>query len=704
MASEGDKKPKRPAPTAEYIRHLRAESELDSLDDMDEWAKVARVRAGTEPVNIPPPWNKIARPIHTKATADTIRRVVASLTLTMPTVAVPAAGLNYKYQENATLREKWSTAMLAEMDAAFLPDRPFRQGMDHAAAFGTGIWKLVYTPNSWFDYPEAQSMFGKDIAALTRAQERKLKSTREMYKQGRIPFAWRAIDPRTFWSWESEGRMVRCMEVTERPIADILGHFPDADLSNLEPEDVGRAQVKNKTPTKRNIRKFYEYWDDTWVTYMVDNIMLDQWEHGYGEVPYFRFYGLSDASKPAGHQGESVVAHIIDKEIAVDDMMAMKYVWAFLTAFPMGTIEGPEGGQTLAGQPVGPEGEGEQQLGPDIEFKSGVFKAIPPGWKAGWMEAPHSGKDLNDAIKDIKEDLDEIIPSVLKGVSVGGRTAGYAINQLITTARLVFDPISDNAAVALGKMVQFMWRLIEKKIKEKVYVLGEDPNSTEATDKGKKWLGLGPDDIFNYYACTVNIAPLVPENRIAEGQFGLQAWQAKAIPWRMYLEEFLKVPNPDEIMMERLVEDEVYMGQGSLHQWAVQQAMKLAEMDQILKEQQQAAMLSGVQLPPGIEERMAGGMAAGPGLPTPGGLAPSPGSPGGQMPLAPGAEMVPGVPGGPPSGPGMPNTMPLPGGPPNPGLVPPPALGGRAAGVGIQPNTQGLPGGVPGAAGGAQLI
>ncbi|MDP2728049.1 MAG: hypothetical protein Q8P59_10970, partial [Dehalococcoidia bacterium] len=351
--------------------------------------------------------------------------------------------------------------------------------------------------------------------------------------------------------------------------------------------------------------------------------------------------------------------------------------------------------------------------GPDIEFKSGVFKAIPPGWKAGWMEAPHSGKDLNDAIKDIKEDLEDIIPNVLKGVSIGGRTAGYAINQMITTARLVFDPISDNAAVALSKMVQFMWRLIEKKIKEKVYVLGEDPNSTEATAKGKKWLGLGPDDIFGYYACTVNIAPLVPENRIAEGQFGLQAWQAKAIPWRMYLEDFLKVPNPDEIMMERLVEDEVYMGEGSLHGWAVQQAMKLAEMDQVLKDQQQTAMLSGVSLPPGIEERMGGmggpppGMAAGPGLPGLSGLAPSPGGPGGQMPLAPGAGAVPGVPGAPPNpGAGLPgNTMPIPGGPPNPGLAgPPPAPmpGGRAAGVGIQPPNR--PGSVPGAAGGASPI
>ena len=153
--------------------------------------------------------------------------------------------------------------------------------------------------------------------------------------------------------------------------------------------------------------------------------------------------------------------------------------------------------------------------------------------------------------------------------------------------------------------------------------------------------------------------------------------------------------------MERLVEDEVYMGQGSLHQWAVQRAMKLAEMDDVLKDQQQASMVAGVSLPPGIQERMGG---AAPGLPAPGSLAPSPGGPGGTMPLAPGNNLVPGIPGAPPNpGAGLPmNTPPIPGAPPNPGapnMVP--LTGGRAPGVGIQPNTQLLPGGIPGAAGGA---
>src|SRR3989304_4786337 len=198
VPGDGEAAVGKPAPTIEYINPLLAENEMATSAERQDWDTIAEVRAGKHVLNVPPPWNRLVRPIHVKAVADTIRRVVASLTLTMPSVAVPAAGLSYKYQENATLREKWSTALLAEMDSAHLPDRPFRQGMDHAVSFGEGIWKLVYTPHTWFDYPTSRSMFDKGITELSKSEERKLNQNRDTYKRGRVPFAWRAVDPRTY--------------------------------------------------------------------------------------------------------------------------------------------------------------------------------------------------------------------------------------------------------------------------------------------------------------------------------------------------------------------------------------------------------------------------------------------------------------------------------------------------------------------------
>jgi hypothetical protein len=518
--------------------------------------------------------------------------------------------------------------------------------------------------------------YGKGIGRLTDDEKKQLDDSREEFKKGKFPFAWQAVDPRGWWGWYSEGRLTECVEVSERTIGDIMGAYPvayDGTTGKLVPANISEPYAPHGAPSNsyRERRTFIEHWDDTWVTYCLDDgTVLKQFKHGYGKPPYFPFYGLSNASADPGMEMESVVEHIVDMVKLYDNLLTMWQNWAYISAYPMAFLSGPESSQ-FPFMDAPPDGVAEGQKGPELEIVPGKITLLPPGYKAEWFVPPPIGQDVVRVSEVLKGFIEEVIPNVMKGLGAADQ-AGYAINQLIVAARMVYDPITDNAALALQQAMQFVWGLIEHKVGEKVYVWGQNP---EDATRGNQWLGLGPDDIYRYYAVTCNIESLLPSNLIAEGQFGLMQQQGGAIPMRFHLERFLRVPNPEDLQDELWVEKEINDPSSPLYAWMRNRALKKAEMLDLIEEAQRAEALAQVPLPTGIGQRMGeGGMPPGQpvGMPGPQGQAPMPGM---GMPLTPQAPM--------PSG-GMPEPGPTGFGP------------GRAPGVERQPTTQGLPGGMPG--------
>jgi len=668
------------APTATRILALKREMDASCQPVRERWRVIAEVRARKHRIEIPDSYRKTTHEVRSHWIGDILRRVKSTLTNRFPTFTVPPYGPSQAAQGNSTLREKWSNAALIEMDKARMPKRPWTRLMDHAITFGMGINKLVYTPHTWHDYPTSQAIFKRDVTELDDDENNDLDERRENYKKGRFPFAWQAVDPRTWWGFYTEGRLRECLEVTERSVGDIsttYGASYSATDQKFLPNTVSEPYVEGDAPVHYRERQvFIEHWDEQWVTYMTaDGTVLKQIHHGYGKVPYFPFYGLSNDSAEPGQEMESIVEHIVDIVKSYDNLLTMWENWAYFGAYAMGTIEGPEG----ANFQVTPDNEGEAQgAGAMIEFRPGEFVAMPPGFKAAWMVPPPVGQDLVRVSEVLRQFIEETIPNVLKGIGAADQ-AGYAVNQLITAARMVYDPITGNAAISIADMMQFCWWLIENKMDEefgRVYVWGESPSDST---QGNRWLGLGKGDIRGYYSITCNIESLLPSNLISEGQFGLMQAQAGAIPMRLHRERFLRLPNPDDIEDEVLVEKYLSDPQSPLYSWMQSRALEKAQLLETIEKEQRDAALNAVALPPGIEQRVGGaaptGMEGAAGIPAPQNLAPSPGI---GMPLTPTAPQPAGMVGAPTSG--APSGFP----------------GGRAAGVGIQPNTQNLPGGIPG--------
>lgn len=621
-----------PPPSGADLRRFYENAQEQSAGFRQRAELVARVRAKKHEVPVPKRYEGTTAAVKTHFIGDILRRANAHLGLNYPTVRVPPMGESPDDLANATRREEFTTAALLQMDAERMPKRPWPWSIDYSTSFGGAAYKLVYLPDAWHDYPTARQIAGKAAAALDEDERRRVRRQQDDYKKGRLPFSWRAIDPRSYWYWQSEGQLTDVIEWSLRSVRQLrqqynLGLDPWSGRV-FDPRQFSEAYRPDDRPSDSESYKLVlEHWDREWATYYLpdDDVVLKQWRHGYPRVPYFPWIGLANATASPGQEMESLVEHILDIARLYDELLTMWKNWAHLSAYPSQVLEGDKDARQIQ-LATEADGAGDDQLGPDFEWEAGTSKVMPRGWKHRWIEAPPVGADLIRVSEVLVGFIMEVIPNILKGVAPSDQ-AGYAIAQLTTAARIVFDPITENIALALQEMVRLMWWLIVHKIREPVFV------NYEPTSVGKRaasWVELGPKDIGRYYGVRVSVRPLLPSTRISDGQFGLQQWKGGAIPWRMHLEEFVHAENPDKLMREYLVEQELYNPQGRMYRWSVDRAIEKAGMKDRMEEEQRKAALAALPMPPGIQEELAlrnagGGMEGVPGVPAPQSLAPQPG-------------------------------------------------------------------------------
>ena len=597
------------------------------MDDLE------KMRNLDHTVVVPKRFRRTTKAVKTPYIPDTLRRLVAILTANYPQVRVPPRGTRAKDTENANALELWTVGCLLQLERQ-RRRRVWRQSLDAAVGLSIGVMKLTHWPDPW-------KLDG--FRRLAEEDEDDYFARKDRLKRGlRIPIDWTDVDPRSYFPVEDEMGLCEVLQVTERAVEGVSRryHVPREEL--LTP---GR----NGTDYSPNV-KFIEDWqrEEATVTYMAitgaerygrgPGRILDVVHHGYPRLPYFPFDGLSTSSlKPEwGHHG--VVEHIVPMVDMADEFLTEMRGWARMGAYPMLINQKSEGSLT-----EGDEGAPDSERSV-IEFEAGT--SVETTGKVYWLQPPEIGRDMNRMVEFAIRTINEyggIVP-VLRGIA-GLEQPGYAIAQLSTAARQVFDPILDNAVLALEEMVGFLWWLVEHKIKEPVPILAQGTKQGQ-----KRWLTVGPEEIDGYYVAMVQIEPLQATDVIALGQFGLQQTQGKLMSKRRHIEENLH-GNADEeleeIEYERLLESPY-----------VQQVTDLIT----LKEAGLLDALASQQ-----------GPAPGPPGPTPAGAGPP-------VPATPPLAPSPGL--------GMPLTQPTP--PPGPGGRAVALRPGRAAGVRRQP-----PRGVP---------
>ena len=353
----------------------------------------------------------------------------------------------------------------------------------------------------------------------------------------------------TFYPLEGEDGLEACLEIAERPRHLVQRRYglivdrrsgrlvPAGGDAQADPGPVG-APLVGACPTARVV----EYWDDEYFAYLVDGHLVRRGRHGYGAIPYVHAYGDQTPSRDPAKAGVSMLASMEYLVPLLDQLLTMKQNALFLYAYPTPKITNFS--------PIDPN------LGNDgrpraLDFQPGQILPLYQGEDLSFLQWQGTPPDLDELIAQTRAMIDQAgAPSVLFGIPPDGNTSGYLLNQLINTARVSFQQIARHAEQALERVVQLMWRLVESRIGEPVFVF-------EAEDE-QGWIGLGPQDIDGYHAVRVRLDPLGPADDVAQGTLAANLVSARLASRRWAMREKLGIEDAeaveDEILLDELID------------------------------------------------------------------------------------------------------------------------------------------------------
>lgn len=637
-----------PGKPPEYIFDLKSaladkfQARNDTIDHLME----LRFREHT--IKIPPQFRATAEEVKTPIVDDMVTRIVNDITASPITVNVPVIRQSEDAQKASSRLEKWTNATWQRLDSQTAPRRVSRDLVDTMAMTGTGVSKLLWVPHAWRSYDEAVAAGPNDDDLDERGtlDERKREDRLKSLKIERLPFAWRSLDPRTIYPHYRDGELEAVLEVSRREVFDVVDRYDvGRDESGRLISRYGESFVSEGDVSTRSC-EWVEYWDRRQCAYYADGQLVTRFEHGYGRPPYFLFYGLMTGDRRPEYAARSVAARLVGLVESFDRALTMLFNWMFAGSFPMGVIQ-------RSGDAASPLGDTGEALEP-LEWSPGEFVQLQPGEEIRWIEPPRVGDSLNRTIELLLDMIHQYgLPPLGRGFGSG--ESGYQVNQLLAQIKSFYNPIAQNYAVSLEELTKHLWAMAKYQIREDIPVWNEYLIEGKNREQVRNWqvLEVGPSDI-THFNVIVTINPDVQTNQIAMQQAGLQAWQSGALPLRYTLENFFSIPNPDDLIEEREVED--FFNSPELKAARFQEYLKETQLAQ---EQAKAEAAALQQAAMGLPEAQ-GPMGALLG--------------GDTGPVGPMESMT--------------------GGPP--GMIPDPGLGGRPAGQQIQPNTQMAPGGLPG--------
>lgn len=661
------------------------------------------------PVEIPDAYRATAVEVRLPLALHIAQTITAALSVNRPNITFRPVGFGDVYQQNATLRERFFEASWTrqEQEARRQLTRLFMYAL---ATKGEAILKTQERSSvAWASYGHDAQKYADSLAQDGEydqaAQDQLYDHHTEKLKLALpYPISTTDVPPETFYYEKNENGYTACMEIKDMPYEQALARFgagldssgkvvsPD-DMADLDPRALGLARVEwqrmmSNSGTTRTVRCI-EAWDyQTQVCLLSGPGQMSKSlsaggsatlcrvrRHSYGDPilktlkgPYFHALGITTNSRLPEHAGLSVLFGYLDLFRLLNSMLTVQGNAAYLTGFPAYKETQPP--NAVPGLPP-------SAFGNDGREKTTAAQKIQPGtlypFDISPIDQPKSGADAEKVIANIQQIIELALPSVVQGM-VAGDQSGYALNQAAYLARLAWDPIVDNAEVALAERTGFESWLIENRISEKVYAWGQQegkPGSKKGGGGKTKglWLGLEPTDLNGIHQYIVGLTPQTPSNEIIEIRALGEKMQLKLIT---YEDAVTKAgANPDEVEKSWLLHDlkqspEI---QQELKDTVFQKVATIRAARMAKSGINPSEMIGAPQGPPGVPAGPPTAMPGTPGTPPSGnlgGMPPNPvPSPGQGLPIAPpppGPGMMPpgGIPGAPGGVPGPPaNALPM---------------------------------------------
>jgi len=589
-----------------YSRSLN-DKELDSLVETarlhcskrrDQIQRADRFRFMQQKVDIPEAYRKTAVEVKNAMIFDMTQRVAAVLLAKDPSHEAPPAGVGEKYDANSTLRERWTAGAVSKMRCDNGRDT-FARAVTSQCARGLAVYKLDYRPDRWSRFP---------VYEMEKDAKKYLEDAEAFKRNAPFPFSWKDVDAETWYDVRDEDGIAAGIEVTERPILELMDRFGHLDVSDFKSALGERFPVETSNfPLGFGTTRFEEIRTRNTIYYRVNGKTVQKIKHDYNHTGYFPVYCITTESNKPELESLPVTFGLLNYAPVLDMFVTMLTQVGINVGFPTGFLETPEDADILKdsrGKPL------------PFEWQQGDINTLLPGQTINFPFAQAANNVLMDALETMMKLIGRVdLPESMRGM-LGSDWSGYLLNTLYTAVLSQLATVVRNHEQALEDMVTHLWRLVELKVQRKV------PIWAPIRPRGGRWVALGPDDIFGYYQNEVHISPTLPKDEAVRAQTAIQLVQAGLISEYEARADWLGLPYPEETQ-ERIDIEKI----------------RNSDEVQMLRVQEMMRQLGAENL--GVPEPEGGGQPTG-------------------MPPLPGAPMMPGV-GQPVPGQGVP-ALPGPGG------------------------------------------
>lgn len=640
-------------PDMHYIAALRTLLSTQFATEDEQIKRMRRVREMRQEVRLPQKHKLVQIEVRDPSIADEIARVSAMFSINDPRMSVLASGPGDSKQENATLREKFTEAVLREAGRYSAGPSAFARMVDCNIGDGAAWVKLVPTTDRWeIRYAIKPSQFSKVIedeedssinpmelleeeASSEGPLDKKMRPKLELVDWGKynqkvesakkeagVPFKLINVDPLTIYPKYEGSDVTEVLEVSERPYSDVFRRYrlkkdSKGNIVDATPEDMGERQAIGTGRTATCT--FLEHWDDTWVSYMVLGVngegdptgkIVQQWKHGYGRHPYFFAPGMW-----MGHWANKKVGWGIaeSKRWLVEYRSYLMTVHAQIVArdafTPLFRKVDPQAPVHI-GNPRTPTQDESWTLGTIYQGNPGE-ELIP-------VQFPQVAQSLREELALISEMIAKLEPARPKN-EIGGDMAGagFAANTMFAEDRKRYAPQQRSMENCWEEVTRFLWHLIRTKIKEPIWVYRDG-------DKDSGWVKAGPEDLTEGVTVRWRLSPEQPTAEILKNRYWTERLQNGTASVDMAVEAM--GDNPDEVRIGKYL-DQMRASPWYMHFLETHILSKVKRGDLLLKAKaaEEAAMTGAVDGPDGMAVEEGG----------------DPNAPGGYGPGSMGTDFVP---------------------------------------------------------------
>lgn len=425
------------------------------------------------PVRIPAEYKAITREVRTPFVRDAWLRIASALVKDQPVPHVEPRDETDAAKRAATIGSRWIQGGMDLMDKQRNGMNTVYESARSLVRDSESVLKVVHRPDAWANFPERAEQEEAD-AYLQRIRHAKRQ------KGVRWPFEWRIVDRLDCYFGDGEYGDEWCLEYGEYPLPYVGSqygmHYDHDNKRWVNPRlkiggkpyaygeyasaSTGFDYALSSGSTGR--AKKWEYWDRNWWAVVIDGFMAPDFPkpNPYAPwIPYFR--AVSD---PALYSLRFLVP-------ALDNLLTMKQNWAYLSAFPVPVLESIESGQQF---PLDQLPLGDDSQKPRWKWSPGKLNVPPVGYRFDFMQVPESGRDIDSLITIHRELIDIAgISSIFRGMSPGSRTPGYAINQLLAAANLMYRMLGDSLQRQFENAAEFMLHCVKDVVADEVFILAE---------------------------------------------------------------------------------------------------------------------------------------------------------------------------------------------------------------------------------------